>query len=221
MTKLKAKGKRRMYIPYGWFYPKLARAGLVSMTVLGLLLFVNVAASHELRPAIADVTVTETDVTIEIELTLEALVAEIDVSVIDNTDLSPNAARYDLLRQMAPLDLEAELRAAWGNLSDNFLIKAGEADLRADVLSVDIPEVGDLDLVRDSKLSLVARLPDDGSGVAVGWTAKNGPIVVRQIGAGERAYAALLDLGELSDPMPRQKAEGGFASRVFRFFFGD
>ena len=196
---------------------KLARWAVVSTVLAQLAGFVNTAAAHELRPAIADVSVAADSVTVVVELALEALVAEVDVSVIDNTDESPNAARYDTLREMVPTALEAELRAAWPNLAGNFLLAAGDTALQAQIAEVAIPDVGDMDLVRDTVLTLTAALPDDGSDVTVGWTANNGPLVIRQIDAGDNAYSALLDGGRVSEPMPRQSGGGG----LFQFLFGD
>jgi hypothetical protein len=171
--------------------------------------FVKGAAAHELRPAIADVSVGAEQVTLRIDLALEALVAEIDVSEIENTDASPNAARYDALRAEPPAALEAELRAAWPSLSANFLIQAGETALTAEIAEVEIPEIGNVELVRDSVLTLVSDLPEDGSALRVGWTANNGPIVIRQVDAGEGAYAGLLEGGELSAELPRPEGGAG------------
>ncbi|KMW59737.1 putative membrane protein [Candidatus Rhodobacter oscarellae] len=185
-------------------------------TVIALALsLVNAAQAHELRPAIADVSVGADEVSVEIELALEALVAEIDVSEIDDTDAAPNAARYDALRAMDPAALEAELRGAWDGLAENFLFSAGEAGLRPAILSVAIPEVGDLDLVRDSRITLSAALPDDGTPVTIGWTANNGPLVIRQVDAGDDAYSALLDGGEVSEALPRQGYAAETAGSVF------
>lgn len=196
---------------------KLARLGLVSTALAASLAFVNGTSAHELRPAIADVTVASDSVTVAVELALEAFVAEIDVSVYENTDEAPNAERYDVLRAMPPAEIEVELRGAWDRLAPNFLLRAGDAPLVAEITGVDIPDVGDMDLVRDTVLTVTAALPDDGSDVTVGWTANNGPLVIRHIGAGDAAYSGLLDGGQVSEPLPRSESGGGF----FRFLFGE
>lgn len=188
----------------------------LSTALLVTLLFAPRAAAHELRPAIADVTVTATTVTVEIELALEALVAEIDVSAIDNTDDSPNAARYDELRAKAPAELEAELRAAWPGLRQNFLMAAGDTALDPQIAGVTIPDDVDPELARDTQLTLTATLPADGSPVTVGWTANNGPLVVREMATGGvGAYAGLLDGGQVSDPLPRGSGVAGDSLAVF------
>lgn len=196
----------------------LARCLLLSTLLVHMLADVKGAEAHELRPAIADVSVGADRVIVRIELTLEALVAEIDVSEVDDTDDAPNAARYDDVRALDAAALEQELRAAWPSLARNFLISAGSAALNPDIAAVEIPDVGDMDLVRDSVLTLTATLPADESPVTVGWTANNGPLVIRQVDAGDNAYAALLDGGELSEPLPRQAfATESVGDVFFRF----
>jgi hypothetical protein len=188
----------------------------LSIVLAALGAIVKGAQAHELRPAIADVTVSSDSVVLRIELALEALVAEVDVSEVDNTDEAPNAEAYDAYRLMEPGALEAALREAWADLAAEFMIAAGETALRAEIAEVVIPEVGNVELVRDSMLTLGAALPDDGSAVAVGWAARNGPLVVRQDGMGDDGYAALLQGGELSKPLARQGGGG-----VLRFLFGE
>ena len=194
---------------------KLARMVVVSTVIALVLTLVNatLAVGHELRPAVADVQIGQDQVELQIELALEALVAKIDVSEIDDTDNAPNAARYDELRAMEPAALEEQLRADWDALSGNFLIAAGDDPATNLTLTeVIIPEVGDVAIVRESKLTLTATLPQNGENVTVGWTNNNGPLVIRQIDAGEDAYAALLDGGQLSVALPRTgyASEGAF-----------
>lgn len=168
--------------------------------MLGL---VTEARAHELRPAVADITVGRDQVTVEIELALEAMLARIDASLLGDTDEAPNAARYDGLRAMAPGVIEDMLRAQWLSLRGNILLSAGDTALTPEIAAVIVPSIGDVELVRDSRLTLAAALPTDGSAVTFGWTANNGPLILRQMGAGDDAYSAILDIGEVSKPLPR------------------
>lgn len=168
--------------------------------MLGL---VTEAPAHELRPAVADITVGRAEVTVEIELALEAMLARIDASLVGDTDEAPNAARYDGLRALAPGAIEDMLRAQWPSLRGNILLSAGETALIPEIAAVIVPSVGDVELVRDSRVTLVADLPPDGSAVTFGWTANNGPLILRQMGAGDEAYSAILDIGEVSKPLAR------------------
>ena len=173
------------------------------------------AAAHEIRPTIADVEVGETEVTMRLRATLEALVAGIDVSAVGDTDDAPEAAEYDRLRALPPAELEAALRAAWPEIRDGFIIEVGGERLNAEIVAVEIPEVGDIELPRDSFLTVGATLPEGDAGVQVGLTPAFGTFVPRQVGGGDDAYEGFLDGGELTPELPRAEILTEGAMEVF------
>ncbi len=156
--------------------------------------------------------------TLEIQLTLETFVAGIDLQGLDDTDNAPQAARYDELRAMDATELGRELQEIWPVRRATFLLMAGNTPLQADLGEIDIPDVGDSTLPRDSRIIVTAALPDDGTDVTVGWAAENGPLIIRQVGGGENAYAALLELGMVSVPLPRIGFAVESAGTVFTRF---
>jgi hypothetical protein len=167
---------------------KLARAALLSSLALVALVIVNGAASaHEVRPAIADVAIGAQSVEIEFALALEALIAEIDLTGIVDTDEAVGADRYDALRALPPEALLSELTAAFPRLAQSITLRAGETPLSANLERAEIPEIGDLELPRDSRIFLRADLPSDESAVIFGWDASNGPLIVRQV-SGDQGY---------------------------------
>lgn len=193
-----------MAIFQSWFQAiRLARAAAKSTFALLSLLAALPVAAHEIRPAVADVTVGAAQARIEMVLTLEPLVAGLDLAGLADTNDSPLAARYDRLRALPPDELAAEFRADWPQIAAGITLRAGDTDLTADILSVEVPPVGDIALPRDAVLVLTAPLPDDGTPVVFGWAARYGPLIVRQAGLGDDGYAALLPDGGLSAPMPR------------------
>lgn len=181
----------------------MARAAAKSTFALLILLLALPAAAHEIRPAVADVTVGASDARIELVLTLEPLVAGLDLAGLADTNESPLAERYDRLRALPPEDLAAEFRTDWPQIARKITLRAGDTDLTPEILSLDVPPVGDPALPRDAVLVLTAPLPADGTPVVFGWDAAYGPLIVRQAGLGEDGYAALLPDGGLSAPMPR------------------
>ncbi len=197
-----------------WLVSKLAPRGALSrlwsaaLSLVIWTLLAGLATAHEIRPAIADVRVTAEELEIDLTLTLEPLVAGIDLQGIENTDEAPEAERYNTLRALPAEGLEAELRDVWPALRDGFLLRAGETALVPRIAGVEIPEPGNLDLPRDSRLRLTAALPPGDAPVTVGWAARNGPLILRQVGAGDDAYSALLESGTVSQPLPR----AGFAT---------
>jgi hypothetical protein len=174
------------------------------------------AAAHEVRPGVADVVVAETSVEITLTAPLEPIITGMNLAGLEDTNLSPQADRYDALRAEDPAALEAELRAAWPGIAARITIMAGDTRIEPEIGAVTVPEVGDLELPRDSVLTITADLPDDGSPVRIGWDASFGSVVVRQIGGGEDAYTAILQGGALSEPLPRE----GFATEGVMPVFG-
>ncbi len=176
------------------------------------------ASAHELRPAVADVDVGADQVTVEIRLVLEPMIAGMNVAGLEDTNESPLSGYHDRLRAEDPAALDAAFRAIWPEISDGITLRAGETPLSPEIAALRIPEVGDPSLPRDSRLTLVAQLPPDGSPVVFGWAGQFGPVVVRQAAGGDQAYAAILHGGELSAPLPREAVAQEPGWKVFLRF---
>lgn len=192
---------------------------IASLHKLALLAALSMAAfpalAHEVRPAVADVAVGEARVEITIRLTLEPMLAGMDLTGLEDTNDSPLAARYDALRSEDPAALAATLEASWPALAARIQVMAGETKLVPELVGVTVPEVGDTDLPRDSVLVISADLPGDGTPVQVGWDAAFGSIAVRQAEGDANSYAALLQGGVLSEPLPRAALVSEGAGAVF------
>lgn len=183
---------------------KLRQLWLVSsLAVVTILLAAAPPHAHEVRPAIADFDVKATEVTLDIRVMLEALLADIDLSGVANTDEAENAKDYTAFRAMPAPDLTAIAQEAWPDLGATMIIMAGETRIPAQLVAINVPQVGNVDLPRDSHLILRADLPNDGSAVQLGWAPENGPLVLRQNGPLDTAYTGYLDAGDLSPPIPR------------------
>ena len=176
------------------------------------------AAAHEVRPAVADIAVGADAVDLTIRFPVEPLIAGMSLQGLEDTNDSPLAAQYDVLRADDPAALEAALRAAWPQISKGMTIQAGDARVPLEIVSVAVPEVGDVSLPRDTVLTLQAALPADGADVRFGWDAAYGSVIVRQVGGGEDAYSAILQGGDLSEPLPREGVVTEGALPVFGRF---
>jgi hypothetical protein len=193
----------------------LNQFGRILALILGLSMAAGHTTAHEVRPAVADVAVGGAAVDLTIRLTLEPILAGMDLTGLADTNESPLADRYDALRAEDPAKLTADLTAAWPDLAPRITIKSGETVVLAQIVSLTVPEVGDISLPRDSILVLRADLPPDGSPVQIGWDQAFGSLIVRQAGDDPNAYAAILSNGSLSDPLPRDAVAPDSAGSVF------
>ncbi len=195
----------------------IMRAALVSML---LWLTALSATAHEIRPTIADVEVGTDTVTMTLSLTLEPLIAGINLDAIENTNDAPEAAIYDQLRALEGAALEAAFRADWPRISQGFLIEVDGVRLAPEIASVSIPSVGNTELPRDSILTISATLPEGDAGVQLGLAPGFGTFIPRQVGGGEDAYEGFLSGGELTPPLPRAEVLTEGAGAVFLRYIG-
>lgn len=182
-------------------------AAAIMLVVVFLVGLSTLLQAHEVRPAIADVSIGDDAVMIDLRLSLEAFAGKVDLRGISDTDNSPQAATYDALRKLTPDALDAAFRAAWPDLSASVHVSDGGQRLVPVLIGAKIPEIGNVALPRDSRITLRAALAGGGGAkVVFGWDAANGPLIVRQTGAGENAYTGYLKDGKLSAPMSPQGA---------------
>lgn len=171
----------------------------VSSLLIGIFGFSGISQAHELRPAVAEVLVTKSQIKIKLLTTVETLLAGIDLSQVTDTDEAPEAEVYDHLRSLSDFDLAQLVKREWTNLERGMLIDGAD---RFVLQSVKVVEEKNIDLPRETMIEMVAKLKSGTGPVAFGWISKNGGLVVRN-GTGDNAYAAFLEDGELSVPFPR------------------
>lgn len=173
------------------------------------------AAAHEVRPAVGDITVSATEVRLELQVTLESLVSGINLDQITDTNDSPLSGLYDRLRALPPDALQSAFRDTWPGLQDGFVLQVDGQAILPEIEDIRVPPVGDVETARDSVLVLRADLPAGDSPVVAGWIAPYGPLVLRQAGEGEEMYSGYLTSGALSDPLPRDGIAQVTAGTVF------
>ena len=200
-----------MIKPFKVLTTMVSRIVVMSSAIVLALIFGTVLQAHELRPAVAKVEVSETELKIELLVAIETLLAGIDLTEILDTDEAPEAAIYDTLRGLGDDALAENVWAEWPQLSTEFIMEGAEA-LR--LVNVEVIPEPDMELTRDTKLFMVTKLSEGSAPVRFGWTAKNGGLVVRH-GEGDDAYAGFLEGGELSLPLPRSGAVEESGTAVF------
>ena len=179
-----------------------------------LLVWTSGARAHEVQPTIADLSVADGQVLLELRVNLEALLAGIDLDTVEDTDNAENAADYDDLRSLPPAriaDRAPELLATWNALP---LLSADGAPLTLDSLSVAVPEDVDPELPRASLWQLGAAPPAGTDSLQVTWPEGAGALVLRQQ-AVEEPYTGYLSGGETS---PEITLAGGDAQSGWEAF---
>jgi hypothetical protein len=160
-------------------------------------------AAHEVLPAIMDVRQVEDRLDFVVSLNLEAILAGIDLSSLTDTNLSPKAQDYDLLRSKAPQALALDLADYWPSMVKNIQVFDQDRSLDVQFDQIEVPPIGALAQVRSSVLSFHVELPRGTQQVAMGWSADYGALVLRQMGV-ENPYTGYLEGGEISDAIVLQ-----------------
>ncbi len=169
-------------------------AGLITILSTGGL------AAHEVVPAIADLSQDGPTLTLDIRLTLEGLVAGIDLANTANTNDAPQAERYDSLRNMPPDEFAAVATSFWPDMAKGITLRAGDKVLDLKLESIEVIPAESPDNARDSVLHLQAELPAGTDSVKFSWAPEYGGIVLRQQGV-EAPYTGFLQGGEESAPI--------------------
>lgn len=164
---------------------------------LWLIVAAAMVSAHEVRPAIGDLEVAEGQVEITLTLNGEALVADVSLDGIDNTDALDASEEVDRLRALEPDALRAELEPRMADFIQNLTVTAGGMSVDLTATQIDVSEVGNTELPRDTVLNLSGPLPDGAATISLTWPAAYGALVLRQQGV-EEPYTGYLEAGQSS-----------------------
>lgn len=175
------------------------RAALSSALVLWITL-ASAATAHEVLPAIADMSQDGDTLVFDVQVNMEGLVSGIDLTDVADTNAAVEADTYDDLRALDPDALEDRFRAFWPDMADRIVLRFGDTVVVPDLVSVDVPPVGNLDLMRPSTIRFAAAVPAEAETVVFLWDRAFGTIVIRQMGV-DAPYDGYLEAGAASDPI--------------------
>ncbi|MFT6876351.1 MAG: hydrogenase/urease accessory protein HupE [Granulosicoccus sp.] len=178
---------------------------LIITTVL--LVFSNLARAHEIKPAIVDLNYSSdsdqpgnSELLIDIVLNVESLMADIGPDHED-TDASENAHIYKKLRAMEDGTLLSEFDSFQSRfIAGISIINSRENSLALTVKSITIPVVGDINIPRDTRITLQSTLPENTVALQWKWNKAFGEVIVRANSDSiDLDYAALLSPGQKTD----------------------
>ncbi len=164
------------------------------------ILGVMTSSAHEIRPSIVDIYFDETGLyTISIKTNIEAMIAKVGVKHQDTND-SKNAKRYDTLRNMPFNVLIEEFSTFETNLLDNIHLNFNNEPQPLLIESVKIPAIGDVDLARDSVITLIGTIPANTKTLSWQWDKNFGNVILR-VGShkSQDLYSSYLLDGKNSD----------------------
>ena len=137
------------------------------------------SSAHEIRPSIVDISFTKNgSYKMSIKTNLEAMLAEIGAEHTDTSN-SNNAQRYNNLRKMPFDTLIQEFSTFEANLIEKIQLNFNGLPQRISVESVDIPDIGDIELARDSTINFVGTMPDNTINLSWKWDASFGNAILR------------------------------------------
>ena len=157
------------------------------------------AFAHEVLPTIADFSVRDGRVILDLKVNLEAQLSGINLDAVQDTDKAENVADYDALRALSVSLIADKSRGLVASWNASFIIVAGQpVILQLD--SILVPEVLDDQLPRISNLVVSGKIPKNIKSIEVAWPKGAGDLVLRQQGV-VAPYTGLIKGGSGSGPI--------------------
>lgn len=168
------------------------------LSVLSIQLFASHASAHETNPAIADVSVADRALRLEIKLNIEAFLAGIDLSEITDTDEAAEAATYDALAERPGSEIAELFEAAQQDFLNGVVVDASGQNVDLTLSDIQVPEGSIPDVARISMVVLEGSVPEAATAVTVTWNKTYGGLVLRQQGVDD-PYTGFLPNGGPSE----------------------
>ena len=167
--------------------------------IFAILFSLKVAAvkAHEISPSILDLSISSNVVQLKLRLSVEAILADVNLSETDNTNFSQNSFKYDELRSLNPEEIKNYFSNRWSDLAPLIQVNQSGRALELNFSELSVPEIGNLELTRISHLYLEAEL-ENKDPISFSWDPKFGPVVVRQMGV-QNGITQFLQNGDKSD----------------------
>ena len=117
--------------------------------------------SHEIKPAVMDITIIEGNASIEFKLNAETVLSEIDASLYQDTNDSPQSQKYDALRALSTEEVEKMVIENENKFTDKIKINIGDETIPLSLRNVDtFQEIND-EFPRETALSIGFEIKDE------------------------------------------------------------
>ena len=179
---------------------KVAWARAVSMVALVWITLASAATAHEVLPTIGDMEAVDGRITFCLEGNFESLVAGIDLDGLEDTEAAPEADVYDTLRALEPDAFMAAFDEYWPQMASSIAVIVDGTPVALELDSVEVPAVGDVEVVRQSTVVFSGALPEGAESIQIDWPAQYGVLVLRQMSV-DAGWDGYLSGGGLTDPV--------------------
>ena len=133
--------------------------------------------SHEIKPAVMDITIIEGNASIEFKLNAETVLSEIDASLYQDTNDSPQSQKYDALRALSTEEVEKMVIENENKFTDKIKINIGDETIPLSLRNVDtFQEIND-EFPRDTTLNIGFEIKDES--FTIQFEKELGPVVIR------------------------------------------
>lgn len=175
---------------------------------------VQTATAHELNPTIADLSVENGQVQLQLRLNAEAFLAGIDLDSLQDTDEASEAARYDALQAQNGTEVAKAFAANVDSFLKGLSLQIDGAEIALDLTQIQTPALSIPDVARLSLAIFTADMSQGAQDLTLSWGAGYGDMVLRQQGV-EDPYTGFLKGGDTSPPIA---FGGGSAQTAWQAF---
>jgi hydrogenase/urease accessory protein HupE len=173
---------------------------LINAVLLIKVLFFTLASnahSHEVSPAVAAILQNQDSIQLEIRLNLEALLSDIDLSNISNTDQADQTEEYDFYRGRSVTELKSDFSKIWPSLANEIKVKQDDVFAVLKLEKIMVEEQENFDYPRYSILTITTNIKPL-KPFNFQWSKSFGEIVIREEGEGN-VFTQYLEAGVVSD----------------------
>ncbi|MFZ5961685.1 HupE/UreJ family protein [Thalassococcus sp. BH17M4-6] len=170
----------------------------LTLLCLAVLTWAAAATAHEVRPAIGDLTVSGGQVTLQITMNAEPIVAGVNLDGVEDTNDTDNSDAVDALRALPPEEMAAQLAERVPQMSDSIAMTVGGTPVTLTATDITVGPVGNVELPRDTVLTLTGAATGDT--LEMSWPAEYGTLILRQQGV-EAPYTGYLSGGQSTGPI--------------------
>ena len=175
---------------------------MLSSIALLWLTLASTTSAHEIVPSILNLRAADGQIQIEIVTNAEAIIANVDLSAVSNTNDAANGAEYDRLRALPPQVVANRFGAFFPTFLENLTMRADGQPVVLRANGIIVTDSPGEETPREATLYINGTYPVDAKDFEIGWIAQYGKLIVRQNDVGPSPFTAVIADGALTQPFP-------------------